>query len=347
MRLRLLHAVLVISLILSLAVPAAAAEEGRSGNIAMAAAAPSAKGKGYYDLQAKPGETVTLPFIVRNPSGQKVEATVYASDAATADGGGMRAHTPEEVNTATGTWLSPASVPLTLAPGESRTVTFTLRVPKDVQPGQHVASVVARVFEQGRDPGQPDKDQANFKFNVAHQVIIGVMVTIPGPVVQNLTATGVEHFYQGEQLWLRAVVRNDGTAIAKPLGRVRILDKNRREAFVTEFAMDSIYPGTEGGVLAPVTTGMDKSGQYTAEVELSAGGNKATAQSFPVVLSSQDVKAADEVRYEKIKQQRTDDVVVLPLNTLMIGGGALLLAVALGAGVFMLRRPKASRLGGD
>lgn len=342
-RTRLLHTIAFALLINLFTVsPTYAESQGQMSNVAMNALGPQATAKGYYDLEVKPGERFDLPFSVTNPSDQPVEVTVYPADAATGDGGGIYARGPQETSSQVGTWLTPASRTFVLAPGENRAVSFSLQVPPTAQSGQHIGAVIARVFQPGTDPGKPGENQANLRLNYVRQVLIAVVATVPGPVTHKLTPTGIEHFYQAEQLWLRVKVRNDGSVIEKPRGSLRILDQNQQVLSTHGLMMESVYPGTEGGILVPVDAGMAKFGAYTAAVELTDANQQGTQGSFPVVLSKQEVKDSDEFRYQKIKEQRTDDVLVLPLRTLLLVGGMIAVVIVGGAGLlFFLRRRNA------
>jgi hypothetical protein len=345
MRRRVLAALIAAALATAVWTSQAGAETiPTGGNIAMSATGKAAGATGYYDLQAKPGEAQTLTFMVRNPSGKPVEATVYASDSATADGGGIRARLPEDPNAATGLWLSPQSYSLKLAPGEQRPVTFTLQVPGDAQPGQHVAAVIARVLNEGADPGQAGKDQANFKVNIANTVVIGVLATVPGPITPKLTVTGVDHFFQGDQFWAAVTVRNEGNQILKPEGQLRLQTPDGRPLGPRIFALGSVYPGTEARALIPIEEGVDREGKYQATVDVTYGGPRPesklhASQNTVIELSEASVATADSVRYAKIKELRTDDVLVLSKGQiLMYGAGGLLLLLLLVALLFLLLR---------
>ena len=171
------------------------------------------------------------------------------------------------------------------------------------------------------------------------------MVTIPGPLAHDIKVTGIEHFYRAEQLWLRVRVRNDGTVIEHPGGDLRVYDGDGREVTTNALQMDSLYPGTEGGILVPVDRGMGRSGQYRASVTLHQAEQLPVQAEFPVLLSRHEVIVADAARYQKIKEQSTDDGMVLNREQVLlwstVGSAALLLLTLGGAWLRRWRRPSA------
>lgn len=171
------------------------------------------------------------------------------------------------------------------------------------------------------------------------------MVTIPGPVAHDIKVTGIEHFYQAEQLWLRVRVRNDGTVIEHPGGDLRVYDGDGREVTTAALQMDSLYPGTEGGILVPMDRGMGRSGQYRVSVTLHQAEQLPVQAEFPVLLSRHEVIVADAARYQKIKEQSTDDGMVLNREQVLlwstVGSAALLMLTLGGAWLRRWRRPSA------
>lgn len=321
-----------------LAWPVAAETATKPENIALLATGPESVAKGYYDLQAQPGDVKVLPFVVSNPTDQPIVGEVYATDAATADNGGISARGPQEKNVSAGAWLTgPPSLTQPLAAGEERSVSFTLKVPAQAAPGQHVASVIARVYTEGTDPGKPTGEKANFKINVLHQVIIGVLVTIPGPTNHSLRATGAELFMQGDQPWLRVLLQNDGNVIEKPKVTVRLLDTNKKELSSQERPMDSVYPGTSGGALVQAI-GLTKAGQYYVDATVEYGNNQRATGTFQVGLTAQQSEEARAVQAEKAKAQQPAGVIMLSTRTLAIAAGVLVVVALLGIGLWIWRR---------
>lgn len=305
-------------------------------NIALVATGPEATAKGYYDIQAKPGERRQLSFLVSNPSGERITGQVYATDAATADNGGIRAREPEATNVGAGAWLvRDTTLSQQLAPGEERPITFTLQVPKEARPGQHLASVIARVYTEGSDPGQVTGNTSNVKVNVVRQVIIGVLVTIPGPTERLIRTTGATLIMQGDQPWLRLKLHNDGGMIERPSLSVQLLDASERELSSQNLAMDSFYPGTEGAALLPAT-GLGGAGRYLIRVSAQYGENQRATGTFPVTLSAEQHEEAAAIAKEKERQQRPAGVIMLSIRAVAISGG-LLVILLLGGGLLLWR----------
>ena len=131
----------------------AVAEESDSISAAPAAGAEPDANRTRFSYQLEPGQSVDDAYFVRNSGTTVQEITVFATDAVTdVDGGfGMRATGDTPVDA--GSWVrfadDASSVVLSLGPGESRVLPFSLTVPADARPGDHAGGVVASATTPG------------------------------------------------------------------------------------------------------------------------------------------------------------------------------------------------------
>ena len=95
-----------------------------------------------YDYTLSPGETITDGIVVTNRGDEQLELGVYAADGFTTDAGGFDLLPAGEKSATLGTWVHLDDATVTVAPGASVTVPFTVVVPENATPGDYGAGVV-------------------------------------------------------------------------------------------------------------------------------------------------------------------------------------------------------------
>ncbi len=139
------------------AAPADAAEQATTGEIEPWRAAPASNSYGpdrpNYDYALSPGQTVQDGLSVSNEGTEPLQLTVYAADAFTTDGGRLDLRTQEHPATGVGGWLDAERNQVSVAPGASVEVPFTITVPDDAVPGDHMGGIVTSlaVTEDGAE----------------------------------------------------------------------------------------------------------------------------------------------------------------------------------------------------
>lgn len=125
--------------------PADARGQATTGESELWHAAPASNGYGpdrpNYDYALSPGQTVEDALSVVNEGTEPVQLAVYAADAFTTDGGELDLRTQDHPATGVGAWLDAERNELSLAPGESVEVPFTISVPDDAVPGDHMGGI--------------------------------------------------------------------------------------------------------------------------------------------------------------------------------------------------------------
>jgi len=142
---------LALSLGAALALPSAAvAADGPSWSVSPAVTDDGER-RANFDYVLDPGETLTDAFTVRNDGAAELTLAVYAADAFTTREGTIDLLPAGEVSVDAGTWVRFPSGSVTLQPGQSEDVPFTLTVPGDARPGDHPAGVVASLVSDDPD----------------------------------------------------------------------------------------------------------------------------------------------------------------------------------------------------
>lgn len=146
-------------------------------------------GRSRFTVSADPGQTVTDRVLVGNTGTARQDFTVYATDAFNADTGDFSLLPTDATPTSVGSWVrfddGSDRVTFSLDPQEVRLLTFTVAVPVDATPGDHVGGVVASVIESGA------------QVNVDRRVATAIFARVSGDLQPQLSLTSYEASYEG------------------------------------------------------------------------------------------------------------------------------------------------------
>lgn len=147
-------------------------------------------GRSRFTFAADPGQTVTDRVLVGNTGTARQDFTVYATDAFNDDAGELSLLPTDATPTSVGSWIrfddGSDRVTFGLEPQEVRLLTFTVAVPADATPGDHVGGVVASVLESGA------------QVTVDRRVATSVFARVAGDLQPQLSLTSYEASYQGD-----------------------------------------------------------------------------------------------------------------------------------------------------
>ena len=118
------------------------------------------KERSRFTYQVDPGQSITDEYFVTNSGTVPQAVSIYAADAYNADDGNFALLDTGVPSVDVGTWVTfdggAQRVDLTLAPGESRILPFTVNVPADATPGDHAGGIVVSAMT---DSGQVKLDR--------------------------------------------------------------------------------------------------------------------------------------------------------------------------------------------
>ena len=132
----------------------------------------------YLSMQAPAGAVVHEHAALLNQDDQPIRLDVYGTDVIMAEGGGITARARADASTDAGSWigldLTSVDVPAQTADtgfGFS-VVPFTVSIPADAEPGDHVAGLVAALVSSGQ--GAANAPTIDFEQRVVARVYIRV-----------------------------------------------------------------------------------------------------------------------------------------------------------------------------
>ncbi|QHF23033.1 DUF916 domain-containing protein [Rathayibacter sp. VKM Ac-2804] len=182
--LRTLLAVLVGALALSAAPPALAAATDQITWAVSPATDGAVDKRSWVELDLDPGATAEEQAAVRNLSDQTVTFRIDAADGYFTDKGRFNMLPSDQESVDAGTWIT-APETVTIEPGGTGIVPFTVTVPDDAEPGDHAAGLAASLVSVGTDVGGSSVGvESRIGFRVMTRVTGDV---VPAVAVENLT----------------------------------------------------------------------------------------------------------------------------------------------------------------
>lgn len=174
---------------IAVAAPAHAADTiGISARPADAQGEPD--GRTRFSYKVDPGQSLHDTFLVANTGTTAQDFTVVGTDAFNDDDGEFALLATADQPTAIGAWVTFENganrIQFTLQPGESRVLPFTLALPAEATPGDHVGGLVASVVTPGE---QVDLDR---------RVATRVYARVSGQLQPRLAISGLDASYDGD-----------------------------------------------------------------------------------------------------------------------------------------------------
>jgi hypothetical protein len=292
----------------------------------------------YFSYQlVAPGAVISDAALVMNSGDVPVTLKLFAADGITAGNGGTAfARQGQKISGVAG-WLSLAVTEISLEPGKDMVVPFTINVPADASPGQHVAGLVVEAPPSGAGGGQ-------FTASVIQQSAVAVVIDVTGPHVAGLEVTSASLRQQGDQGATFVIgVHNTGNIFIKAQGSLSIADLQGKELASIPLKMDTVLPGdtTTFQVTYPVHL---SDGQYLLKATLKyADGQVALLEGAEVKVIAGQPEVKGELKVPVLPPSITEITgsagatgtpearVGTPLNWALIGGiaaaGAIIVAL--------------------
>ncbi|MEU3722771.1 DUF916 domain-containing protein [Streptomyces sp. NPDC031705] len=178
------------ALLLLPAAPATAADNGTWGVFPTPPAGASVTDRAYFFHQGAAGTTVHDSATILNSSDRELTFQVFATDAVNTPSGGAFALLPAETKPRdVGTWIALApetATTVTVPPRARKDVPFTLTVPGDAAPGDHVGGIVALNTEV-----EGVRKDGRVQVGVRRSVGARLYFRVPGPVTPGLSVEDV------------------------------------------------------------------------------------------------------------------------------------------------------------
>lgn len=308
---------------LALVVPSAALAQ-REPSFALKAL--GAGERGFFVLDGQPGQVLSGRVLVVNAGRAAGTARLDVVDATTGATTGAVYETVDSPKEGVGAWLQLDRDLVTLAAGGSATVGFTVTVPADARPGDHLGGIVAAPA-QAPDAAGGDAADRSFRVDVVNQAVLAVHVMLPGAARSLLRVTDIRPGGGTGYQTLLLDLTNSGERMVRGSGRVRVVDAGGNPVGDQRFTIDTFLPRTSVEFPLVVRGRALRPGDYRATVELDWGADRSSEElGFTVSLRNIEQAFGPEGVARLEEEQR--DGGGLPVVPILVGGLLALLALA-------------------
>lgn len=254
-------------------------------------ASPDRLTRSSIHLIAKPGQAVSDVAVLTNYSTQALDFDIYPSDAYnTKKLGAFTLNTPNIKEVAVGTWISlPVNI-YNLPPRTATEFKFTVKVPVNASPGDHVGGIVAL------NTVQPVKQEPGTSIAVQRGEGIAVYVRVPGPLHAGVAAANIGATMSTPAIgfgsgWARVHYQVDNTGNVVLNGHANLEAVNVFGSVIKRFppvTIDALIPGQSMALVEPRWTGLPFAGPVHLKVIMTTtsvnGTGEAVVWVFPWLL---------------------------------------------------------------
>lgn len=216
------------------------------------------------------GALIQDSIHVKNNGSARGTIDIYPVDAITSQASGEAFSNRTDPLRDIGAWITLSSQRVTLNPGQSQDIPFSLRIPDHVRPGQHLGGFVAEAPVQ-RQSSSKGAIQAIVQIHI--RKVISILINIPGTTVKKLNATGITYDKASTNQRVLIELANTGTQFLHPSGSLKITNAAGQRLQNVPLKLEAILPQTS--IYYPVfihQTALHP-GTYTAMLSLEYEGN--------------------------------------------------------------------------
>lgn len=270
----------------------------------------------YFEVELDPGDSWSGELLVSNTTRQAMRLRAYPVDGLTgATSGTVYANIDDPVKE-TGNWITPSKELLRLAPNTERKLGFTVKVPADARPGDHVGAVA---FQSADEPDAEGEGQVQITEIIRVAVAVQIKVSGPASASLKIDDLGLEALGGTAIPSVLVKMNNNGQLLCRPALEVTLFQQGRPLGRV-ERQLDTILAGDVIDFPLPWPRALD-AGTYTAKA-VSTGCGKQSELEQEVELAG-DLAGSTSVP----GTAPTDDGSDIPWWAFAIGGVVLLLAI--------------------
>lgn len=273
----------------------------------------------YFIIDAGPGSVAQRSVVIVNGTKKRKTLIVDGVDGLTGQTTGTVYANRDQPHDEASRWVRPAKRVVHVDPGTTKRMRFTVRVPDNVRPGDHVAGLA---FEDRH----VSTTKSRFSVKQVIRVVVGVQIHIDGGTPGQASVGGMRMEAQpGTQVATTLVkLTNEGDKLCKPTLAVTLQPQNG-EARTVEKRLDTVLP--RDTIEYPMQfDGKVEGGTYGATAKVKDCGEERTSTATVQLASSLD---GSSPRADAPKASGDDTVAGVP-SWLVIGG---LVILGIGGGV--------------
>jgi len=225
--------------------------------------------QGFFDdVEINQGQSANLTVSIENIGEVLVKLRLSKVNAINDVNGGFVADDESVAATGITKWLDFPEQTLSLEPGASQEVTFSVSVPEGASPGQYISALVART-EPMETPGLENIDHT-----LGYAISVGILV--PGDLHPSFELGPPNVERRGENAVLQVPVTNTGNYLVRPSGLIELVDADGTAIMSSPVEMLSVYAGLTTN-MEVVLPGQMPAGNYILNLLLTDEASGASA----------------------------------------------------------------------
>lgn len=313
----------VLLVLLAFAPAAAATPRPAQADPSGIAISPVGISDAYFTVVLAPGGVQTLTVELSNRGADAADGRTYPADVFTIVNGGFGARLRTDPSTSVTTWISYPAAAVHLAAGQAQQRSFTVTVPEDATPGEHLTSVVVE--------GEATAGTGPVALSQVSRQALPIVIDVPGRRAPALALGDASQAVVGGRAVVSIGVTNTGNVRNHPAGHVVVTDDQGLEVGRSTVTMGTVFPGDGTTVEATLDRALPP-GHYLVTATLSDAALGLTAERGDL---SFDVTAEEAAAAEQKSEAEAERPAPAASGGLGIGVVAALVGVALliGAGV--------------
>jgi hypothetical protein len=232
--------------------------------------------KSWFIYALEPGEVKNAKVDVINQSSQSVDIKIYPVDAVTTKDGAFAPQPEDAKKTDVGAWVSLPVSELSLGPNETKTIDFTIRVPENVEVGDHMGAIII----QGKEVPAAEEGTT---MRVVTRVGARIYLTVPGELIRELELNEFSWKMEEDRAVFYLTLTNKGNIRISPKGEIEI--KNKAGKVVDKIAITEREVFPKDTINLPTRWEKTTSGKFTALATIDYGSeeNLTKELSFEIV----------------------------------------------------------------
>lgn len=206
------------------------------------------RGQLAHDLNAVPGQVVTGSISVDNETDQPQQARIYLRDYMFFADGTNAYDEPGTVERSNAPWVQFTPEALTVPPGSSAEVSYSITVPDSANGGSFWSMLMVEAIEPGSatsTSGDDAEEERQVGFRQVTRYGVQLAVHLQEEALKEVAFENIQLLADEEgQTWFLADVINTGSLMLRPNVYMRIFAEDGTESGPFDGVQFRMYPGT-------------------------------------------------------------------------------------------------------
>jgi hypothetical protein len=225
--------------------------------------------KSWFIYNTNPGEIKKSKVDIKNESDQSLVLKIYPVDAVTTKDGSFAPISEDSGKKDVGSWVNLPVSELSLGPNETKTVNFTISIPKDADIGDHMGAIIV---QNKNDSGEKE----GTSMRVINRLGARIYLTVPGEKNEKLEIGNFNNNIENKKVIFQLTLINNGNVRILPKGKIEINDSLGRLVDSIELTQREIFP--KNTIVLPIKWDKTLNGNFIALATVEYSNQKITKE---------------------------------------------------------------------